>query len=294
MLDSWSGGRSVRLLRRFDHGVGGTSLIELDGRVVVLKAWVAGVDVSSALSLMQIIIDKGVPVPQLLEHGRSGEHEYLIYAFVDGVWPDTVTSAVLRDMFTVIDAERGAAPTPNDRWRSELEQMLTVGDPRFDIDPDVVDAHPGGRALLAEARRRLDACPDEVLRAGDVVHADFAPENVLVRGDRLVGVVDWERCRVGDAGVDIAGAIFDIEIGDKADEDVRAALWAEARERMDARALALYVALYAVRYASWAIGGEMEDRVLGLGRRLVGLTADGSGRSSCHFHADTPPREGDK
>jgi len=33
--------------------------------------------------------------------------------------------------------------------------------------------------------------------------------------------------------------------------------------------LALYVAIYAVRYASWAIGAPMEPDVLSLGGRLL-------------------------
>lgn len=261
--------RTARLIRRFDHGVGGTSLIELDGRPVVLKAWTSGVDVSSSLSLMQIMIDKGVPVPALLERGQIGAHEFLIYAYVDGVWPEIVTRQILQDLVAVVDAERDAAPAANPHWRAELEQMLTVGDPRFDIDPMVLEAHPGGRPLLVEARRRLDACPEDLLRTTDVVHADFAPENVLVRDDRLVAVVDGERCRIGDAGLDLVGAIFDIEIGSKADEGVRAELWSETEKRMAAPVLRLYVALYAVRYVSWALGTEMEDQVLELSRRLV-------------------------
>jgi aminoglycoside phosphotransferase (APT) family kinase protein len=101
------------------------------------------------------------------------------------------------------------------------------------------------------------------------MHGDFAPENSLIHEERLSGVVDWEQGRSGDAGLDLVGMLFDIELGAKATARVRVALHGALRERLPGELLALYVAIFAVRYASWAIGTAMEADVLELGDRLV-------------------------
>jgi hypothetical protein len=68
---------------------------------------------------------------------------------------------------------------------------------------------------------------------------------------------------------DLVGLLFDIELGDKASAPVGAQLDAALRQRLPAPVLALYTSVYAVRYASWAIGTDMADEVLALGRRLT-------------------------
>lgn len=264
--------RPARLVRRFRHGVGGTSLVNIDGRPAVMKAWPAdtGPDIRAALTRMSIMRRRDVPIPAVLEHGAIDGFAYLLYEYVDGHCPRRVTSALLADLIQVVDAERAVAPTPQPCWQATLLGWLTDGDPLFDIAPDIVADHPTGRVFLRKARERLDRCPH--LPGGDIVHGDFAPENVLVRDGRLVGVVDWERSRAGDAGLDLVGALFDIEIAGKAAPTVLRRLWIEIEDRIAPDVLALYVAVYAVRYASWAIGTEMEAEVLALDSRLIRAT----------------------
>ncbi|HEV7215131.1 MAG TPA: aminoglycoside phosphotransferase family protein [Chloroflexota bacterium] len=144
-----------------------------------------------------------------------------------------------------------------------------AGDPLFDISPGVVAAHPVGCELREEARRRFLRCDPAHFSTGDVVHADFAPENTLADNGRLVGVVDWERCRVGDAGLDLVGMLFDIELGEKALPAVRRRLWSALVERVPPDVRALYVTIYAVRYASWAINSPMERAVMALATRQL-------------------------
>ena len=77
---------------------------------------------------------------------------------------------------------------------------------------------------------------------------------------------------MGDAGLDLIGAIFDIEIGEKAPIPLRHALWRTAQDRLPADALAAYVGVYAVRYLSWSVGTDMEEEVLDLARRMLRLS----------------------
>lgn len=269
--------RSAAFVRRFEHGAGGTSLVRLDGRTVVLKAWRhdprAALDITGSLARMHIMRSRGIPIPEVLDYGEIAGCKYLAYEQFDGAWPERVTLAVLEDLLAIIDAERGAAEGPCPDWQGELIQMVTGGDHLFDITPNIVEQRPTGRRLLREARLRLTACNPDHLNSGDIVHGDFAPENLLIRDDRVVGVVDWERCRVGDAAIDLAGVLFDVEIGRKASRYVRRLLWHEVRSRVPADALGTYIAIYAVRYASWAIASTMEREVLSLGVRLVAETS---------------------
>jgi aminoglycoside phosphotransferase (APT) family kinase protein len=95
-----------------------------------------------------------------------------------------------------------------------------------------------------------------------VVHGDCAPENVLVHEGQITAVVDWEQACYGDAAFDLAGMIFDIELGAKAEPDVLSLLYAAIHAQVPPDAWRLYTHIYAVRYASWAINTEMESQVL--------------------------------
>jgi len=274
VLDSWGVRRGAELIRRFEHGVGGTSLIDFDGSLRVLKAWrlKSGDDdgpLDRALDLAEIMRGRGVAVPALIERGRSAGYGYLVYEFLDGEWSDELGPEAVTDMMAVVRAARDAAPAPNDAWVVELQAMLATGDGSFDVAPDRLRTSIAADDVLAEARQRLAACETAGLRTCDIVHGDFAPENLLIRGGRVVGVVDWERARVGDAGLDLVGAIFDIEIGQKAPLPLREALWCMARDQLPDDALAAYVGVYAVRYLSWSVGTDMEEEVLDLARRML-------------------------
>jgi Phosphotransferase enzyme family len=207
----------------------------------------------------------------VVERGRLGGNDYLLHEYVAGRWPRTVTSQVMRQLVAVVDAERGAATSVGhqEHWLTSLTTMLNTGDALFDIDPAVVGDHPIGSRLLREARTRLDRCDPADLAGGDVVHGDFAPENVLVHQGLLTGIVDWEQCRVGDAGLDLVGVLFDVDLGRKAAATTRRELAQAMRDRVPPDVVALYIAVYAVRYASWAIGTPMEEQVLALGLGLL-------------------------
>jgi Ser/Thr protein kinase RdoA (MazF antagonist) len=265
--------RDVALLRRFAHGAGGTSLVRVDGVVLVLKAWATPSALSThlpaALERMSTMRTRGIPVPTVVEHGVADEYEFLLYEVLPGHWPTQVTVEVLDDLLSVVDAERDATAEDVDE-ASVVRRMLTHGDPLSDIDPVRASTHPVGRLFLAEAVQRLDRCDPSKLRSRDIVHGDFAPENLLVDAGRVTGVVDWERCRVGDAAFDLVGALYDMEIGHKANRRVRRDFSRALKIRVPDDVLDLYLAVYAVRYASWAIGTSMESDVLAQSAALIG------------------------
>ncbi|WP_091532074.1 phosphotransferase [Microlunatus soli] len=267
VIEQLSGDRPIELVRRFDHGAWGTSLALLSGEPVVVKAWptspIRERTLDRGIRCAAVMAARQVPIPRLLERGIVADHSYLIYEFVEGEWPPSIDLGLARQMLTLIDRQRDAAPGPEPRSAPALlATMLTDGDATLDIAPARLREHPAGRTILTTTLAALEACDPRNLRTTDIVHGDFAPENLLVRDGEITAVVDWEQARVGDVGFDLAGMIYDIEIGDKADPDVLGGLYRAIHEQLPRDAWRLYLGIYAVRYASWALGTEMEADVL--------------------------------
>ena len=104
------------------------------------------------------------------------------------------------------------------------------------------------RALLARLRRIADAAQRIDVSDRDVVHYDFSPHNVLVDGDRITGVVDWDGATNGDAAFDLvtlAAFTYDYAVRDE--------LLAAAAQLTDPRALALYAAHMVLRQVDWSL-----------------------------------------
>jgi aminoglycoside phosphotransferase (APT) family kinase protein len=54
-----------------------------------------------------------------------------------------------------------------------------------------------------------------------LIHSDYGPHNVLVNGDDVTGIVDWELCRLGDPAQDVA-YFLQCTLGQLSEEDVLA------------------------------------------------------------------------
>ncbi|MDT7841631.1 aminoglycoside phosphotransferase family protein [Streptomyces justiciae] len=82
-------------------------------------------------------------------------------------------------------------------WLAALQSATSAGTAPLDLAPktfDTLDERLAGERIRAELRflrRRLRRCTAPLTAA----HGDFWPGNVLVHGDRVTGVVDWENAR---------------------------------------------------------------------------------------------------
>ncbi len=275
VIELLSRSRPLAYVGAFEHGAGGTCLARLDDELVVVKAWpttpLREEVLSRGLANATIMAERSVPVPRLLERGTVGAYSYLLYEFVDGVWPAEVDDDLAAQMLAVTDLQRDAAPRANPDWPDTVAAMITGGDPSLDLHPRRLREHPVGRSILDAAQASLDACDPSRLRRADVVHGDFAPENLLVHDGRISAVIDWEQSRVGDVGFDLAGMVYDIEIGTKASPEVVATLYRAIDSRVPHDAWRLYTSIYAVRYASWALGTDLEAEVLNTIRTITAI-----------------------
>lgn len=83
-------------------------------------------------------------------------------------------------------------PTHNPAHR-ELEHWVTA------LDAVQLEPHPALRAVIGWLTRHLPDPPERI----SLVHGDFRPANILIDGDRVAAILDWELAHLGDAHDDL-------------------------------------------------------------------------------------------
>jgi aminoglycoside phosphotransferase (APT) family kinase protein len=106
--------------------------------------------------------------------------------------PDGVRAFL--DALHTVDVADVPAPRPDwlETYRDQANEFRRVVLPLLDADE-----RPRGEALLAEVETLSDFRPA-------LTHSDLGPEHLLVRDEKLVGVIDWGDARIGDPAIDYA------------------------------------------------------------------------------------------
>jgi len=113
------------------------------------------------------------------------------------------------DALHAVDVESVPAQRPDwlETYGRQAEDFRRVVLPH--LDPD---ERRRGEALLAEIETLDDFRPA-------LTHSDLLPEHLLVRDEKLVGVIDWGDARIGDPAIDYAwllnGPFPDWEVDDE-------------------------------------------------------------------------------
>lgn len=142
----------------------------------------------------------GLPLAELLGGDAGAPEPFLVTRFVPGesgrLWLDDDAAAALlgRRMGKLARALAGVPARGlrlSTRWGDP--ERLTAAGRRWLAD----DRSALGAVRAAAVERLLDSVPAELGDAQPVfAHGDLAPVNVLVRGDALVALFDFERARV--------------------------------------------------------------------------------------------------
>ncbi len=149
------------------------------------------------------------PVPRLLGGFEAGDDEsgwvVLILEDIEGTHPRTpwveseidAAVAALRELATALTpAPPIGLPRAADQLRADLTAWdLVAADPPADLEPWVLDRLPD---LCAAGARGLAA----VATGDTVVHCDIRADNILVRPDGRMVIVDWPWAAVGPAWLD--------------------------------------------------------------------------------------------
>lgn len=141
--------------------------------------------------------------------------------------PRPITRVITRNGFTAVGLtwikgeprQQGAAPPK--QLATMLKAIHSVDFSGYGPYLDMVHEHWGGREnweellrqdvvpqLLTSAQKVAHRAIDRVVALDPVtpvlVHGDLAGHNILWKGDKLVGVIDWDHASVGDPAIDYA------------------------------------------------------------------------------------------
>jgi aminoglycoside phosphotransferase (APT) family kinase protein len=193
-----------------------TELVLLeDGRRLAVQEYsdhrIAQLRLKAAEQLAAPLREHGVPVPRVLLSRLEDTPPWAVFEALPGE-PGYVAAdhdlsrsnflAIARDMgrllrgFSELDPDAFDLPRlwtdvaalgkAAERWLAQIEPHLSHRDAR--AVREIIEAMPG---LLAD-------------RPAVVCHGDFGPQNVLVVGERISGLLDFEDARIGDPLLDVA------------------------------------------------------------------------------------------
>lgn len=163
----------------------------------VLKVWddpLTAAEVGRSVALAAGARERGELVPEYLDVGVVDGVSYTLQRFVEGALPSPLTLAHAQQLADLLDAHLGAATGvayTRPRWWQNW-------------DPTPTFAKLTGRAgALADELADLPSADDLSLGTDDVVHGDYHHRNLLVVGERVVAVFDWEGAYPGDRRADL-------------------------------------------------------------------------------------------
>lgn len=193
-----------------------TRIAELaDGRQVVTQLYsepdIARLRLHAADQLAGPLNEHGVPVPRLLAYDLAGPPAWAAFERLPGAPAYDACGEDLSDAsFAAVARQMGALV----RRMAELDPAA-FDLPRLWVDSDALTRASNG--WLADLEPYLSAADlsatHEIIatlprlfadRPAVVCHGDFGPQNVLVVGERLTGLLDLEDARMGDPLLDIA------------------------------------------------------------------------------------------
>ncbi|HEY0002903.1 MAG TPA: aminoglycoside phosphotransferase family protein [Actinoplanes sp.] len=206
------GGRVIEAVSQTGGFSPGTAdrVCTADGRRAFVKAVTPMINLRSAeLARQELLITAALPahapVPRMLGGFDDGEWVVLVLADVEGVHPRTpwvdreVDAAVttLRELAAALTpAPPIELPTATDNFGGDFAGWDQVAaDPPADLEPWFTERLPDLQAAAARGRAALGT--------GDtLMHCDIRADNILVRPDGSMVVVDWPWACVGPAWLD--------------------------------------------------------------------------------------------
>lgn len=155
------------------------------------------------LAVVEALRGIGYPVPRLEFTATVGGTVAQVWELLPGSAVQVMTPALLDAALVLNESQAGAAPTDT----PPVRLYLTSDGPGFCL-------HEPPRAHNDRTRRVerwvtfIGSRYPDYLAGDDVVHCDFTPQNLLVEGDRITGVVDWDGPGRGDRRFDLVTLRF--------------------------------------------------------------------------------------
>ena len=209
-------GAEVTLLGRLPGGFDvGAIRIQLDGGAnAVLKAWprVRPNQLDEVLRTQRVVEHmrgRGYPTPACLGVGATATHVWSVMEFVDATPAPALTPSLVEQLMEIAEHQAGQATEAHDHW-SYSWRLATGQEWGQDLAPSLSKAVAGLSgyspevAALVRRIRLMCANVPPPRGAPDMVHADFKPDNILVRDGSVVAVVDIGNAGSGTRATDLA------------------------------------------------------------------------------------------
>ena len=135
--------------------------------------------------------------------GTTSGRAYTLQRRCDGTVPSVFEDAHAAQMLDFWEMHRDAMPEGGD-WPERVVGALIAGDVELFAVHEPIRAAGGEAAeLLREIIDVGNSADPSVLRRTDAMHRDWHHRNLLVRGETVTAVIDWEAARAGDARLDL-------------------------------------------------------------------------------------------
>ena len=240
VIERWAGGER-----------GAIAVNASDGASLVLKVFRLGEapSLANALDVAARVRERGVPVPDPYWTGTTSGRAYTLQQRCDGEVPQVFEDAHAVQMLGFWETHEDAMPGGGD-WPERVVHALLVGDiDLFAVHAPIRAAGEEAAALLGEIIDVGRSADPSVLRRTDAMHRDWHHRNLLVRGETVTAVIDWEAARAGDTRLDLVllNYFCDLYVGSGVSREAheRISSFTAARVEPDARRLlAALVALH--------------------------------------------------
>jgi aminoglycoside phosphotransferase (APT) family kinase protein len=179
-----------------------------------------GTTVLEEYPIVEMLWNNGARVPQphaLEATGKVLGDAFIVFSAVDGVpvggnyVPPARNPALIED---VARCMAGVHAIPVDPW-PRPDQLRGIA--HFD---DALESHLADWQALGERSAIMDAAFDRIIRdralakgPDALVHEDFNFNNMLVEGNRVSAVLDWEFAHIGVAAADLAYLRYSADAG---------------------------------------------------------------------------------
>ena len=250
-----SGGGRFGAARPFEMGENrSTWRVETGGAPLVLK-----LDPPERLAAHQraaaacgYLERRGYPVPRTIATGAAAGRAYTLRTCLAGAPLSPGDGRHAARLIALVQLQAGGAAEAGlagGDWPGSVVGPVLQGGDGYCLLQTMRERSDETRRLLERVQALVEAGRAALPGAGDILHYDFNPANILVDGAEVSGVVDWEGVRAGDRAFDLATLLFYAYEA----EPARAALWARLRTMRPAPVVAVYLAHVILRQVEWSL-----------------------------------------
>lgn len=267
-------GTALRLIGRYAQGEnhGAYAVADASGAAFVLK-WQATTELRSRLERARLVTERlvklGVPAPRYVLIGSFPEGTtYWLQTALPGSPPADLRLSLehARQLLDLNERQAEQALSSEQDWSGYVRRVVFAGESGW---ADTLRGYsPETRALLGRLERVTAGRENGVSRTGDLVHGDLALGNVLVVGEQVTGVVDWDAAGCGDRALDLSKLLFYSYENRSLREllenwPMRELLWQHIMNISGPDALVVYLAYNILAQLDWSIRHHSPEAVAG-------------------------------